>query len=824
MRLLKKILFYLGLSVVVLILAFGGSLILFKDKIIQQFIREANKNLGTPVQIGRIDISAWQDFPNLAITFIDVYVEDSHEGLYPLLTAKKISFYLNTFDAWSGKYSVRGLQIEDSETHLKIDSEGKNNFTIVKNQGENNESIKFDLRNVKLTNTLISYQDMQLLQRHSFASDKLTASINVENDIYRIETNGDLEIGQIGIRDLHLLEKKNFDVNTVVNYDDVNKNIVVEKSKLELGKSEFELEGNYNFKTKDNINVTVTGKNTNLQTMLSLLPENLTERVKEYQSKGEVYFSLALKGEVSETKSPLLSMSFGCKEASFSHPTYKSRIENANLEGSFASPSLTNFSRAELFLKKFSGMLNGKPFEANLSIQNFDDPYVSLDFKGSADASSIQNFYPIKAIKNFEGGINADIQFDGKLSLLKDKATAQQVRADGTIELKDISFTTEKQKAEFKNWNGTLQFNKNDIAMSNVTGHLEKSDLLLNGFLKNVITFLLFENQPIGIEADLKSDFLDLDRLMSLGLGESSSQNFGFIISPNLHMNFNCDVKSMKYKNFTPRKIKGDLLVKNQVAISKRLTFNAMGGSLSASGIVDAKNPKAIDVSSSFKLEGIDVDSVFYVFDNFYQDFIVSKNLKGEANADVTLEMKLDEKLKLFSETLTADISALIKNGELNDFEPLQKLNKYLDDGALNHLRFADLKNDIHIEKKTIFIPQMEVHTNATNITLSGTHTFDQQIDYRVIAPLRNKKKIDPDEAFGAIEETGGQSKIFLKIIGTTDNYEVKFDKEATKKKIVSDLKKEVKELKEAFQNRGIKKKKEVELQKDEYFDWDNPK
>ncbi len=116
----------------------------------------------------------------------------------------------------------------------------------------------------------------------------------------------------------------------------------------------------------------------------------------------------------------------------------------------------------------------------------------------------------------------------------------------------------------------------------------------------------------------------------------------------------------------------------------------------------------------------------------------------------------------------------------------------------------------------------MEVHTNATNITLSGTHNFDQQIDYRVVAPLRGKRKMDPDEAFGAVEETGGQSKVFLKILGTTDNYEVKLDKGATKKKIVSDLKKEVKELKEAFQNRGIKKKKEVELQKDEYFDWDN--
>ncbi|MGB4974804.1 MAG: AsmA-like C-terminal region-containing protein, partial [Cyclobacteriaceae bacterium] len=139
----------------------------------------------------------------------------------------------------------------------------------------------------------------------------------------------------------------------------------------------------------------------------------------------------------------------------------------------------------------------------------------------------------------------------------------------------------------------------------------------------------------------------------------------------------------------------------------------------------------------------------------------------------------------------------------------------------LNRLRFADLKNDIHIENKIVYIPQMEVSSNVTTIQISGTHTFDQRIDYRVIAPLRSKKKIDPDEAFGAIEETNtGSTKIFLKIVGTTDNYSVIYDKEAVKKKIVSDLKKEVVELKEAFKLKGKIKKKEIELKEDDYFDW----
>ena len=115
----------------------------------------------------------------------------------------------------------------------------------------------------------------------------------------------------------------------------------------------------------------------------------------------------------------------------------------------------------------------------------------------------------------------------------------------------------------------------------------------------------------------------------------------------------------------------------------------------------------------------------------------------------------------------------------------------------------------------------MEVSSNVTTIQISGTHTFDQRIDYRVIAPLRSKRKIDPDEAFGAIEEDNtGQPKIFLKITGTTDDYKVMYDKEAVKKKIVSDFKKEVIELKEAFKLKGKKKKKELELDADEYFEW----
>jgi len=766
----------------------------------------------------------WQDFPNLAIVFTDVYVEDSHSRSYPLLTAKKVSFSLHALEAWKGNYSVRGLQISDSETNLKIDKEGLNNFTIVKHSKDSATSvISFDLKNVKLVNTLINYQDLQTNQHHEFSSEELISSIAIRGDLFDIKVKGDVLVGQIGINNQLFLRGKKMTLDAALQYNDSKKIVDIQSAALKVNRSLFEISGNYSFKQKNLIDLTAEGKETDLQTLIALLPASISQKFLAYESKGNVFFLLKLKGEMSDRKDPFLSVHFGCKDATFFHPQYKSKVDHAYLEGSFASPSLTTFSKAELFLKDMRGELNGKSFTSNLTLQNFEDPYIQFDFKGELDAASLENFYPIAEVRDLQGMVVADFSISGETKLLKKKATAQQVKTNGSVELKDIQFVYGEKGIHLKEVNGSLQFNNNDLAMSNFHLQFENSDLALNGFFKNVVTFLLFENQPIGIEADLKSNFLDVDQLFELGFGGLTAEGYQFNISPNVLFNFNCDVKSLKYKRFHPRNVKGDLLVKNQVAVSRNIAMDAMGGTLQLNGIVDAKNPKTIDIISAFKLGGIYVDSVFYVFENFYQTFIEDKHLKGQAFADVTLEMTLSEKLKLISKTLTADISATIKNGELNNFEPLQALNKYLDDGSLSKLRFADLKNEIHIENETIFIPQMEIKSNATTIQLSGAHTFDQHINYRIVAPLRSKKKIDPDEAFGAIEDTGkGQTRVFLKITGTTDDYKVSYDQEAVKKKIVSDLKKEVKELKEAFQLKGKKKKKELELEKDEYFDWDN--
>ncbi len=825
LKTLRKVLFYLLLAVAVVFISLVSSVFLFKDKIINQFIREANKDLNTPVKIGKFDVSIFSQFPHLSIVLSDVYVEDSHPGNYPLLTAKTVSFQLNTIQAWRGQYTIKGLKIVDSETSLKINDKGVSNYDVTKKKDtkDKSEAIRFELREVNLTNTHVHYTDRSADQDFEFNSENLLASIVSENDLYSIDAEGQLKTTKISINQKLFFADKSFQIKSQLVYDDVNRSIVIKPSTLNLKDAAFDVEGKYGWKEKSIIDLTTKGKDADIQTLLSLLPESYSKPVEKYQSKGAVYFTAKLKGEISSKRSPSVSVEFGFSEATIFHPEYKTRMEEASLRGSFASPEMMDVSKASLILKEIKGELNGERFEANFILNDFENPNVICDFKGKVDAASVMSFYPIENLSNLSGSLLADISFEGEVGLLKKKATAQRVTTTGTIDLQNISFIYGEDKTPLKRLTGNLQFNNNDLALSNVTGNLGNSDFVLNGFFKNVITFLLFENQPIGIETDLKSNFLDVDQLFALAFGkgtEGKAQEYEFKISKNINLNFNCDVKSLRYKRFNAQQLRGDLLVKSHMAVSRKTTFKSMGGDMVVSGIVDASNPKAIDVVTTFKLNNINIDSIFYVFKNFDQDFIEDKHLKGKAFADINLEMALHPNLSMFSETLIGDISATIKNGELNNFEPMKKLNKYLDDEGLSKLRFSDLKNDIHIENKTIYIPQMEIRTNVTTLKVSGTHTFDQRIDYRIVTPLRSRRKIDPQEAQAALEEENGQAKIYLKITGTTDDYKIQYDTEAVKKRIAEGLKNEVKELKDAFKNKGTKKKKELELEKDEYFDW----
>ena len=825
-RVLKKIVVYTLLMILAVVGASVIATFLYKDRLIDHFIREANKNLNTPIQVDKIMVSPLSNFPQVSLVFKGVVMEESFDkSTYPLLEAARIDFTFNPFNLWEGKYIIEEIHLKDASCHLKVNKNGETNYNIAKQPGGGAApSVTFDLSRIFLDNVNFRYSSDRNDTYIEASAKKATAKLEVDQDVYNTIVSGDFIFHDLKVDQQTWITGKDIAFQAKVVYDDTQRTLDFNSSKLQVAGSDFKVYGDYTFKDKQFIDLNVEGENTNLQTILSLLPSRMSERFKKYQSRGDVYFDLVLKGEISRAISPTLDVNFGLIDCDLFYPDNDVSITGTQARGKFHADDLDKRATYRIALEDVSGSLEGQDFNGNLLYRNFKKPYAKLDFTGDLDVNSLFKFYEIQNIDSASGRLGVNISFEGYLQDLKNKTGASKIKTSGDVNLENVDISIDELKLPLTALNGNLLFNNNDLALSEVRGKLGNSDFLLNGFFKNIIAYALFDNEPVGIESTLVSDFIDLDQLLSVSNQEQEAPTgeYVFQLSPRLRLKFNCNIKSLKFRRFTARNIRGDLKIKDQVALAEELNLEAMGGKLNLSGLVDTRNVKDIKVNTSSKLNRIDVDSIFYVFENFNQNFLEDRHLKGKIMAEVAAEMHFNENLELFPETLTSTISTSIIGGELNDFEPMQRLDRYLDGDKLDHLKFSELKNDIYIDNKTIYLPQMEVGSNVTNIKISGTHTFDQKIDYRVIAPLRSRRKIDKDEAFGAIEEhVTGQSRLYLKIVGTAADYRVVYDKEGVKQKIASDLQKEMKELKRAFKNKGLKKQQTIELEEDDYFDWD---
>ena len=73
---------------------------------------------------------------------------------------------------WQGDYTVNGMEISDSETNLKINEDGLNNYIIVRKQlgAQAGEGPLFALSNVSIHNATVHYLDLRVLHDFTFKS------------------------------------------------------------------------------------------------------------------------------------------------------------------------------------------------------------------------------------------------------------------------------------------------------------------------------------------------------------------------------------------------------------------------------------------------------------------------------------------------------------------------------------------------------------------------------------------------------------------------------------------------------------------------------
>jgi len=755
-----------------------------QDRIIGLFVQEANRYLRTPVRVGKIELSLLDQFPRVSITLHNVVVSGSlPDDTTALARARRLYFAFDAWDVLARRYRIRAVTLTDGQVAVRLDGQGRPNYDVLRTDtataGE--QPFAFDLEGIRVKRVGVVYFDVSRQQEFTLRTPDLRAQMSVVGTMVAVQAQGQTHVQALRIGEDQYFRDKDLTINTKMRIDRATQQVILAPSEVRVGQAAYGLAGTIGYAHETDLDLRLDGRQTDVQSVVALLPPRLVRRLAAYRSRGDVYFRGTVRGRFSTTQTPQLAFAFGCRDASFYHPEYKQEVEHVFLTGTFSNGAQQAAGSSMLLLRDVRGTLAGRAFSGRLRYENFLNPTVQLRLQADLDVARALQFFPVAAVRSASGEARLTLQCAGPLQQLRTAGPGAQ--ATGELILRNANAQLRAYSQPLTRLNGTFRLQRNNVLFTDFSGYLGRSDFRANGALNNVVGWLLAPRQQLLIKASVASKLLDFDQLLRLqgapptpahATGRAGG-DYGLLLPASLALEVKTTAQRVRFRRFRGRALRGTVQLRNQVISSPGLSMGALGGQATLRGTVDARQPTLIKAHTVATCSQLPLDSLFYVFEDFGQRFITGRNLRGQLTARAESDVYFDRALYPITDRLEAEIQATVRNGELNNFEPLQKLSLVANREQLRHLRFAQLTNNFYIQSRTVYMPEMDIRSNvrtASLIRVTGTHTFDQQMDYHLSIPLLPGLLHRPDAA----GRTPTGPRLLLAVQGDEDNFSVRYD------------------------------------------------
>jgi len=808
------ILEYMSASVLIIMLLltiFSVVAVKFYGDDLKAFVMEQiNHRLDSKVDVEEITVKVFQKFPNTSISLQNVTIWSSHnfntrnfdgQGADTLLVAKNVNVSFNLIGLIRKKYNIRQLEIKEGILHLYTDLQGEGNYQIFSSdKGEKKEVAPVNLSNLRISDfsLLLNNQAKQLFSTGSIHRIALNGSFSKRNTQLRGGLTGWLgEVSNKGI-----LYASDREIVAEVNLDVVDSLYTIKSGQLQIDRIIADMDGQFILHRDVGVemNLTAAARDLELHEVFDLLPSEMGNSLQGIKGNGGLELYSRITGMVSSTLKPQIEADFQTSNANLSWSKLPFTVKNLNLRGTYSNGGEFNPVTTSLVIESLSAVIGTDHLSIDGRIHNFYDPDFSFKLKGDIHPEQWLSWYDRIPLYRSTGTISSDVTVSGSYDRLKPKGQKfLSFDFEGGLTLDDVMVSIKQGDIPFTNLNGTV-FIENDFWEPSLTGSFGKSEFKLSGSGLNVISFLLKKDESLVASAIFQTNRLDLQEVIDNFSGSDTEKNRSFSFPGRLDLKLEFVINELKMRRFEASNVRGVATYDSPVLKFDPLTMQTMDGTLGGDyGMAqDQKGDIFVNVHSS--LDNIDIQKLFHSFNNFGQNQITDEHLKGSISGSSTFSSSFDSTFSIRKASILSESNIIIRDGELNGYSPIMALSRFIDVEELRNIKFETLENNILIRNSQIIIPSMDIHNNALNLSVSGSHGFNNQFDYRLRLKLSellyNKARRTNNSEFEIAEDDSDTRVLFLKVYNNGSGTEVEMDREKTAEKIRNDLDQEKLELK----------------------------
>jgi len=317
---------------------------------------------------------------------------------------------------------------------------------------------------------------------------------------------------------------------------------------------------------------------------------------------------------------------------------------------------------------------------------------------GSADTIAVTSFYNVPSA-DFKFQFAADEIVQGVYSL-------GDLKASGNLsdELSKLQFSiSEFNGSQFE---GTAQLN-------------------------NLLSYAL-NAEVLSGDVDLKSGKLDLNQFMHTGEGSDTGNDSDQALIPdNIDLNVKYESEEIVFKNIDIAQSLGDISIadKKIVFTNKGKIF---GGEVSLTGTFDTDREEGYHIGLALDLKKLGFSQTAAKIKLFNLLLPIAKFLEGEYSAALSWSSDLDNNYMPDLNSLTAKGVIQTKNGRINGLLPIDSfLNRFdIVKKSVEPIKLNDENRYFIVEDGKVMVQDVHFRKGDINVTMAGTHSFNQQMDY----------------------------------------------------------------------------------------------
>ncbi|MDD3876177.1 MAG: AsmA-like C-terminal region-containing protein [Bacteroidales bacterium] len=787
----------------------------YNEEVKEFFVAELNKNVQTEIIIGETDLSLLKNFPYATLSIQNVFAKDAilNENKDTLLFAKRVDLNFNIFNIFLQRYSIKGINVSDASLNIRVYDDYSNNYTFWKSSEDTiNDAFEINLEKIKCNKLRLRYNHAPLHQHYDFYVGEGTLKGKFHSDNFTLDVDASAFVNKLIIDDISFLPQKKADINLLLEVNTDKESYNIKDGSLKVGEMVFNVTGKVVIEehTTD-LNLTIASNRLKLQDFIKEWPDQYRKYLDNYDASGIVIFDTKIVGDMGEGFTPYVNLNFELQDGSLTQKTTDVNLSELSVKGSFNNGLEKTFESFSLTFENFSAKLKQGQIRGQARVQNFIKPQLDFNVNVNADIKELTDLVYPSFFENVEGGLSADIVFNGKLNSFNSFTHDDFINStcEGQLKLLNVGFSINNRG--FSDVNSELKFNNNDIVIDSLSARYGSSDMSFKGYFRNALAYLFIPDEKVMIDASLFSTNLVIDEILKNDQqNNEDSASYKLSFSDKIHFKFRIFADNLSFEKFKTTNFSGNFTLSNKVLTAENISFNALDGDVSLSGSVDGRNETVLLTQCKALLNRCNITKLFIQLNNFGQENLTDKNLKGFLSASVDFSGSWSNGLEVNMPSIITQAQLVIENGELLGYGPIKELSRYVRVSDLNHIRFETLENTIDISNSCITIPHMDIKSDAVNISARGTHHFDNRIDYRLEVRLsellgnKARRENRENEDFGVVQDDGlGGLTLFLKILGNVDNPVVSYDSRSAVSNVTTnfttDVKNTIEKIREEF-------------------------